>query len=100
MCIDGDLFTDVMHICNIMYDKYIKFLDWLSGGLIFDLDFQANAYKEVIEMQNKRIAGLHDRLDANRMTIDELKAALTEYKEKEAKIAKQKRESYHRRKKK
>ena len=100
MCIDGDLFTDVMHICNIMYDKYIKFLDWLSGGLIFDLDFQANAYKEVIEMQNKRIAGLHDRLDANRMTIDELKAVLTEYKEKEAKIAKQKRESYHRRKKK
>ena len=100
MCIDGDLFTDVMHICNIMYDKYIKFLDWLSGGMIFDLDFQANAYKEVIEMQNKRIAGLHDRLDANRMTIDELKAVLTEYKEKEAKIAKQKRESYHRRKKK
>ena len=100
MCIGGDLFTDVMHICNIMYDKYIKFLDWLSGGMIFDLDFQANAYKEVIEMQNKRIAGLHDRLDANRMTIDELKAVLTEYKEKEAKIAKQKRESYHRRKKK
>ena len=100
MCIDGDLFTDVMHICNIMYDKYIKFLDWLSGGLIFDLDYQTNAYKEVIEMQNKRIAGLHDRLDANRMTIDELKAVLTEYKEKEAKIAKQKRESYHRRKKK
>ena len=100
MCIDGDLFTDVMHICNIMYNKYIKFLDWLSGGMIFDLDFQANAYKEVIEMQNKRIAGLHDRLDANRMTIDELKAVLTEYKEKEAKIAKQKRESYHRRKKK
>lgn len=100
MCIDGDLFTDVMHICNIMYDKYIKFLDWLSGGMIFDLDYQANAYKEVIEMQNKRIAGLHDRLDANRMTIDELKAVLTEYKEKEAKIAKQKRESYHRRKKK
>ena len=100
MCIDGDLFTDVMHICNIMYDKYIKFLDWLSGGMIFDLDFQANAYKEVIEMQNKRIAGLHDRLDANRMTIDELKAVLTEYKEKEAKIAKQKRESYHRRKQK
>ena len=100
MCIDGDLFTDVMHICNIMYDKYIKFLDWLSGGMIFDLDFQANAYKEVIEMQNKRIAGLHDRLDANRMTIDELKAVLTDYKEKEAKIAKQKRESYHRRKKK
>jgi uncharacterized coiled-coil protein SlyX len=100
LCIDGDLFTDVMHICNIMYDKYIKFLDWLSGGMIFDLDFQANAYKEVIEMQNKRIAGLHDRLDANRMTIDELKAVLTEYKEKEAKIAKQKRESYHRRKKK
>jgi uncharacterized coiled-coil protein SlyX len=100
LCIDGDLFTDVMHICNIMYDKYIKFLDWLSGGMIFDLDFQANAYKEVIEMQNKRIAGLHDRLDANRMTIDELKAVLTEYKEKEAKIAKQKRESYHRRKQK
>ena len=100
MCIDGDLFTDVMHICNIMYDKYIKFLDWLSGGMIFYLDFQGNAYKEVIEMQNKRIAGLHDRLDANRMTIDELKAVLTEYKEKEAKIAKQKRESYHRRKKK
>jgi hypothetical protein len=100
LCIDGDLFTDVMHICNIMYDKYIKFLDWLSGGMIFDLDFQANAYKEVIEMQNKRIAGLHDRLDANRMTIDELKAVLTEYKEKEAKIAQQKRESYHRRKKK
>jgi hypothetical protein len=100
LCIDGDLFTDVMHICNIMYDKYIKFLDWLSGGMIFDLDFQANAYKEVIEMQNKRIAGLHDRLDANRMTIDELKAVLTDYKEKEAKIAKQKRESYHRRKKK
>ena len=100
MCIDGDLFTDVMHICNIMYDKYIKFLDWLSGGMIFDLDYQANAYKEVIEMQNKRIAGLHDRLDANRMTIDELKAVLTEYKEKEAKIAKQKRESYHRRKQK
>jgi hypothetical protein len=100
LCIDGDLFTDVMHICNIMYDKYIKFLDWLSGGMIFDLDYQANAYKEVIEMQNKRIAGLHDRLDANRMTIDELKAVLTEYKEKEAKIAKQKRESYHRRKKK
>jgi hypothetical protein len=65
-----------------MYDKYIKFLDWLSGGMIFDLDFQANAYKEVIEMQNKRIAGLHDRLDANRMTIDDLKAVLTEYKEK------------------
>ena len=83
-----------------MYNKYIKFLDWLSGGLIFDLDLQANAYKEVIEMQNKRIAGLHDRLDANRMTIDELKAVLTDYKEKEAKIAKQKRESYHRRKKK
>jgi hypothetical protein len=100
LCIDGDLFTDVMHICNIMYDKYIKFLDWLSGGMIFDLDYQANAYKEVIEMQNKRIAGLHDRLDANRMTIDELKTVLTEYKEKEAKIAKQKRESYHRRKKK
>ena len=100
MCIDGDLFTDVMHICNIMYDKYIKFLDWLSGGMIFDLDYQANAYKEVIEMQNKRIAGLHDRLDANRMTIDELKAVLTDYKEKEAKIAKQKRESYHRRKQK
>ena len=83
-----------------MYDKYIKFLDWLSGGMIFDLDYQANAYKEVIEMQNKRIAGLHDRLDANRMTIDELKAVLTEYKEKEAKIAKQKRESYHRMKQK
>ena len=83
-----------------MYDKYIKFLDWLSGGMIFDLDYQANAYKEVIEMQNKRIAGLHDRLDANRMTIDELKAVLTEYKEKEAKIAKQKRDSYHRRKQK
>ena len=79
---------------------YMKFLDWLSGGLIFDLDYQVNAYKEVIEMQNKRIAGLHERLDANRRTINDLTNVLTEYKEKEAKIAKQKRESYHRRKKK
>ena len=79
---------------------YMKFLDWLSGGLIFDLDYQVNAYKEVIEMQNKRIAGLHERLDANRRTIEDLKIVLTEYKEKEAKIAKQKRESYLRRKKK
>ena len=78
----------------------MKFLDWLSGGLIFDLDYQVNAYKEVIEMQNKRIAGLHERLDANRRTINDLTNVLTEYKEKEAKIAKQKRESYHRRKKK
>ena len=79
---------------------YMKFLDWLSGGLIFDLDYQVNAYKEVIEMQNKRIAGLHERLDANRRTINDLTNVLTEYKEKEAKIAKQKRESYHRRKQK
>ena len=79
---------------------YMKFLDWLSGGLIFDLDYQVNAYKEVIEMQNKRIAGLHERLDANRRTINDLTNVLTEYKQKEAKIAKQKRESYHRRKKK
>ena len=100
MCIDGDLFTDVMHICNIMYNKYIKFLDWLSGGLIFDLDYQTKVYKEAIELQNKRIAGLHDRLAANRRTIEDFKIVLTEYKEKEAKIAKQKRESYHRRKKK
>jgi hypothetical protein len=78
----------------------MKFLDWLSGGLIFDLDYQVNAYKEVIEMQNKRIAGLHDRLDANRRIINDLTNVLTEYKEKEAKIAKQKRESYQRRKKK
>ena len=78
----------------------MKFLDWLSGGLIFDLDYQVNAYKEVIEMQNKRIAGLHERLDANRRTINDLTNVLTEYKQKEAKIAKQKRESYHRRKKK
>ena len=78
----------------------MKFLDWLSGGLIFDLDYQVNAYKEVIEMQNKRIAGLHERLDANRRTINDLTNVLTEYKEKEAKIAKQKRESYHRRKQK
>ena len=78
----------------------MKFLDWLSGGLIFDLDYQTKVYKEAIELQNKRIADLHDRLDSNRMTIDDLKAALTEYKQKDAKIAKQKRESYHRRKKK
>jgi uncharacterized coiled-coil protein SlyX len=83
-----------------MYNKYIKFLDWLSGGLIFDLDYQTKVYKEAIELQNKRIARLHDRLAANRRTIEDLKIVLTEYKEKEAKIAKQKRESYHRRKKK
>lgn len=79
---------------------YMKFLDWLSGGLIFDLDYQVNAYKEVIEMQNKRIAGLHERLDANRRIINDLTNVLTEYKEKEAKVAQQKRESYHRRKQK
>lgn len=79
---------------------YMKFLDWLSGGLIFDLDYQVRAYKEVIEMQNKRIAGLHERLDANRRIINDLTNVLTEYKEKEAKIAQQKRESYYRRKKK
>lgn len=78
----------------------MKFLDWLSGGLIFDLDYQVRAYKEVIEMQNKRIAGLHERLDANRRIINDLTNVLTEYKEKEAKIAQQKRESYYRRKKK
>lgn len=78
----------------------MKFLDWLSGGLIFDLDYQVNAYKEVIEMQNKRIAGLHERLDANRRIINDLTNVLTEYKEKEAKVAQQKRESYHRRKQK
>ena len=89
-----------MHICNIMYNKYIKFLDSLSAGLIFDLDYQTKVYKEAIELQNKRIAGLHDRLAANRRTIEDLKIVLTEYKEKEAKIAQQKRESYHRRKKK
>ena len=83
-----------------MYDKYIKFLDWLSGGLIFDLDYQVNAYKEAIELQNKRIAGLHERLDANKRIINDLTNVVTDYKQKEAKIAKQKRESYHRRKKK
>lgn len=83
-----------------MYNRYIKFLDWLSGGLIFDLDYQCNAYKEAIKLQNERIAGLHDRIAANRRTINDLQNVLTEYKQKEAKIAQQKRESYHRRKQK
>jgi hypothetical protein len=88
----------MLHLRNIMYDKYIKFLDWLSGGMIFDLNYQANAYKEVVELQNKRIAGLHDRLDANRRTIDEMGEVIKQYKQKEAKIAQQKRQSYDRRK--
>lgn len=83
-----------------MYNKYIKFLDWLSGGMIFDLEYQIKLYKEVIDLQNERIGGLHDRLTANRRTIEDLKIVLTEYKEKEAKIAQQKRESYYRRKQK
>jgi hypothetical protein len=81
-----------------MYDKYIKFLDWLSGGMIFDLDYQARAYKEAIELQNKRIAGLHDRLLANRRIIDEMGEVIKQYKEKEARIARQKQQSYLRRK--
>lgn len=83
-----------------MYNKYIKFLDWLSGGMIFDLNHEIELYKESIHLQSKRIGGLHDRIEAQRRIIDELKEVLNIYKEKEAKIAKQKRDSYHRRKKK
>jgi hypothetical protein len=69
------------HNLKIM-KRYMKFLDWLSGGLIFGLDYQVNAYKEAIEAQNKRIAGLHERLDANRRTIEDLKIVLPSTKRK------------------
>jgi len=96
---NGDLFTDVLHIRN-MEQKIKSLFDWILCGYISGLEHKSNifemAYKEKLAELDQALA------DVSKLGNDnfKLREKLVLYKEKEARIKQQKRESYLRKKKK
>lgn len=80
----------MLHIRNIM-NAIIKFIDWATDGYISDLQYQLEMYKAKYSSMAKRINHLVS--DNNHLLME-----VKRYKERDARIRQQKRESYLRRK--
>lgn len=80
----------VLHIRNTM-NTIIRFIDWVTDGYVSDLQYQLEMYKAKHSSMAKRINHLVS--DNNHLLME-----VQRYKEKEARIKQQKRESYHRNK--
>lgn len=96
---NGDLFTDVLHIRN-MEQKIMNLFDWILCGHISGLQHKANIYQMAYK---EKLVELDQALkDVGKLGNEnyKLREQLIMYKEKEARVTQQKRESYLRNKKK
>lgn len=79
-----------------MVQTLIKIADWFLCGYISDMTYQRDAYKKAYKEK------LQNSIDANKALVQlydeyhELRAIIRTYREKKARIAHQKRESYRR----
>jgi hypothetical protein len=79
-----------------MVQTLIRIADWVLCGHISDITYQRDAYRKAYKEK------LQNSIDANKALVQlhdeyhELRAIVRTYREKEARIAHQKRESYKR----